>query len=409
MQTLAIDGGTPVRTEPLYYGRQWIDEEDIAAVAEVMRSDFITCGPKVAELERTLCAYTGAKHAIAVNSGTAALHAAVFAAGIGEGDEVITTPLTFMASANCALYVGAKPVFADIDPETYQIDPDSIEARITERTKAIVAVDYAGEVVDAERIRAICDKHHLVFIEDAAHAIGSKHNGKRTGSYADITCFSFHPVKTVTSGEGGAVLTNNDAYAKRAMLFRSHGIERDAGEIAAELYDDVTDAERGDMSYVTDQPLLGYNYRMPDLNAALLLSQMKKLDRFIARRKELVARYDEAFKDLPQIALQKSPAWSDAARHLYTIRLVPERISCSRAGFFAAMEAENVVCQVHYMPTYRFTHYRNLGYQKGSCPVAEETYAWLMSVPLYPKLTDAEVSDVITAVRKVTNHFRRET
>ncbi|MBR0093366.1 MAG: UDP-4-amino-4,6-dideoxy-N-acetyl-beta-L-altrosamine transaminase, partial [Lachnospiraceae bacterium] len=390
MQTLAIDGGSPVRETEICYGRQWIDEDDIAAVAEVLRSDFITCGPKVAELEQTLCAYTGAKHAVAVNSGTAALHAAVFAAGIGEGDEVITTPLTFMASANCALYVGAKPVFADIDPETYQIDPASIEAKITERTKAIVAVDYAGEVVDAERIRAICDKHHLVFIEDAAHAIGSKHKGKRTGSYADITCFSFHPVKTVTSGEGGALLTNDDAYAKKAMLFRSHGIERNIAGIADRLYDETTEVKKEAMHYITDQPFLGYNYRMPDMNAALLLSQMKKLDRFIARRKELVARYDEAFRDLPQIALQKSPAWSDAARHLYTIRLVPEKLSCDRALFFSAMEAERVVCQVHYMPTYLFSHYQRLGYRMGSCPVAERTYAQLMSIPLYPKLTDAE-------------------
>ncbi|MBR5968707.1 MAG: UDP-4-amino-4,6-dideoxy-N-acetyl-beta-L-altrosamine transaminase [Lachnospiraceae bacterium] len=405
MQQLAIDGGTPVRSEQIFYGRQWIDEEDIAAVAEVMRSDFITCGPKVAEAEQVLCAYTGAKHAVVVNSGTAALHAAVFAAGIGEGDEVITTPLTFMASANCALYAGAKPVFADIDPETYQIDPALIEARITKKTKAVVAVDYAGEVVDAARIRDICDRHHLVFIEDAAHAIGSKHNGRPTGSYADLTCFSFHPVKTVTSGEGGAVLTNDDAYAKRALLFRSHGIERDMGGIAERLYDDTTEVTKERMHYVTDQVFLGYNYRMPDINAALLLSQMKKLERFIARRKEIVERYDEAFKDLPQIALQKSPAYSDAARHLYTIRLVPEKLSCGRAKFFAAMEAENVVCQVHYMPTHLFSHYQAMGYQKGSCPVAERTYAQLMSVPLYPMLTEDDVSDVIRAVRKVASFY----
>ncbi|MBR0092360.1 MAG: DegT/DnrJ/EryC1/StrS family aminotransferase, partial [Lachnospiraceae bacterium] len=265
--------------------------------------------------------------------------------------------------------------------------------------------DYAGEVVDAERIRAICDKHHLVFIEDAAHAIGSKHNGRPTGSYADITCFSFHPVKTVTSGEGGAVLTNNDAYAKKALLFRSHGITRDMDEIAERLYDDTTEVTRERMHFVTDQCFPGYNYRMPDINAALLLSQMKKLDAFIARRKELVARYDEAFRDLPQIALQKSPAYSDAARHLYTIRLVPEKLSCSRAKFFAAMEAERVVCQVHYMPTYLFSHYRSLGYEKGLCPVAERTYACLMSVPMYPKLTDADAQDVIHAVKKVAANY----
>ena len=310
-----------------------------------------------------------------------------------------------MASANCALYAGATPVFADIDPETYQIDPASIEAKITEKTKAIVAVDYAGEVVDAERIRAICDKHHLVFIEDAAHAIGSRHKGRPTGSYADITCFSFHPVKTVTSGEGGALLTGHAAYARKALLFRSHGIVREEADIAPALYDDVTDAARKNMHYVTDQLLLGYNYRMPDMNAALLISQLKKIDRFIARRKEIVARYDEAFRDLPQIAVQKQAPWSDAARHLYTIRLIPEKLSCSRALFFAAMEAERVVCQVHYMPTYLFTNYRNMGYQKGSCPVAEETYAQLMSVPLYPKLTDADVEDVIRAVKKVAAYY----
>ncbi|MBR0172849.1 MAG: UDP-4-amino-4,6-dideoxy-N-acetyl-beta-L-altrosamine transaminase [Lachnospiraceae bacterium] len=395
----AIDGGTPVRSTPLAYGRQWIEEDDIAAVTETLKSDYLTSGPKITELEDVLCAYTGAKYAVAMNSGTAVLHAATHAAGIGEGDEVIVTPFTFMASANSALYVGARPVFADIDPETWNIDPASVEAHVTKKTRAIVAVDYGGEAVDADALRAICDRHHLVFIEDAAHAIGTKYKGRPTGSYADITTMSFHPVKTVTSGEGGAVLTNNADFARDARLLRAHGMEHDPSlmRIDAPAGDDGT--------WLCDQLFLGYNYRMPDLDAALLLSQMKKIDRFIARRKELVAHYDAVFADMPEIIPQKHMPWSDAARHLYAVRLDLSRLSCTRKQFFDAMRAENIFCQVHYIPTYLFSHYRSLGYQKGLCPVAEEVYASVFSLPLFPKMTDEDQDDAVRAVKKVTKRY----
>ena len=227
MEELAINGGTPVRDKKLYYGHQCIDEDDIKAVESVLRSDYITCGPKVEELERTLCEFTGAKHAIAVNSGTSALHCAIMAAGIGHGDEVITTPMTFVASANCALYCGATPVFADIKPDTYTIDPKSIRDCITEKTKAVVAVDFTGQAVQIDEIREICREHNLIFIEDAAHSIATKYKGQQIGSLADMTCFSFHPVKTVTGGEGGAILTNDDTLYKKLVLAHAHGITHD--------------------------------------------------------------------------------------------------------------------------------------------------------------------------------------
>lgn len=394
----AIKGGTPVRPpeKKIYYGRQWIDEDDIKAVADTLRSDFITCGPAVEALERKLEAYTGAKHAVAVSNGTAALHAACAAAGIGPGDEVITTPLTFMASANCALYVGAKPVFADVDPETMNIDPASVAERITERTKAVVAVDYTGQVADIDALRALCDKHHLLLIEDAAHSIGSKYNGKPVGSLADFTCFSFHPVKTVTSGEGGAVLTDDDAWARRLRLFRSHAMEHDPEKMTAGPHEG---------SWVYEQQFLGYNYRMTDFQAALLTSQLGKIDCFIARRKEIVKRYDEAFRDLPGLLRGKEIPQSDTARHLYVIRLDLQRLSCTRAEFFNAMGAENVQCQVHYVPVYRFPYYQLLGYAQDACPHAEAVYAGIMSIPLYPALTDADVEDVIRAVTKLVKYY----
>lgn len=397
MEKLAIKGGFPVRSGKIYYGRQWIDDDDVNAVASVLKSDFITCGPKVEEMERSLEAYTGAKYAVAVSNGTAALHCACIAAGVGEGDEVITTPLTFAASANCALYCGATPVFADVDPETYNIDPQSIRQKITQRTKAIVAVDFTGQAVAYEEIRKICDEYNLIFIEDAAHSIATKYNGKAVGSLADMTTFSFHPVKTITSGEGGAILTNNEELYKKLVLAHTHGITRDPQE--------MEEAPEGPWYY--EQVSLGYNYRLTDFQAALILSQLKKLDMFAARRKEIVAKYDEAFSQMPEIIVQKEIPQSDTCRHLYIIRLDLEKLTCTRREFFDAMSAENVQCQVHYVPVYWFPYYKQLGYQKGLCPVAEEIYKGIMSIPLYPKMTDQEVNDVIHAVKKVVENYRK--
>lgn len=398
MDRLAIDGGVPVRRERIFYGKQWIDKDDRTAVSEVLKSDFITCGPKVGELEKALADYTGARYAVAVSNGTAALHCACLAAGIGPGDEVITTPLTFAASANCALYCGARPVFADVEPDTYNIDPKSIETHITEKTKAVVAVDFTGQAVKIKEIRDICNKYNLVMIEDAAHSIGTKYNGKRVGSLADMTCFSFHPVKTITSGEGGAVLTNKRELYKKLVLAHTHGITHEEEQMEGVPHE-------GPWYY--EQVSLGYNYRMTDFQAALLLSQLKRLEKFAARRKEIVKKYDEAFKLIPEILIQKEIPESDTCRHLYIIRLDLERLTCTRRQFFDAMAAENVQCQIHYVPVYWFPYYQHLGYKKGLCPNAEEIYKGIISIPLYPKMSDEDVKDVITAVTKVVENYRR--
>lgn len=397
MEKLAINGGAPVRTEKISYGKQWIDEADIEAVEETLRSDFLTCGPKITEMEQALCSYTGAKYAAAVSNGTAALHIACMAAGIGEGDEVITTPITFAASANCALYCGARPVFADINPQTYNIDPVSIQEHITERTKAVVAVDFTGQVAELKEIRRICDEHKLILIEDAAHSLGSKYQGKQVGGLADITCMSFHPVKTITGGEGGAVLTNSEEYYKRLVLTRAHGITRDAAL--------MSEALEGPWYY--EEIALGYNYRITDIQASLICSQMKRLDSFVSRRKEIVRRYNEAFAEVPEIIVQEEIPESDTCRHLYIIQLDLEKLNCTRREFFDAMCAENVQPQIHYIPVYWFPYYQSLGYEKGLCPKAEKLYGRIMSIPLYPKMTDADVEDVIHAVTKVVENYRK--
>lgn len=396
MNKLAIDGGEPVRKEKIYYGHQWIDEDDIQAVCDVLRSDFLTCGPTVTKFEEDLCNYTGAGYAVAVSNGTAALHCACMAAGIQSGDEVITTPLTFAASANCVLYCGATPVFADVDPNTYNISPESIEDKITEHTKAVIAVDFTGQAVEYQKIREICDKYNLVFIEDAAHAIGTRYNGQAVGSLADMTCFSFHPVKTITGGEGGAVTTNSKEFYQKLQLAHTHGITHD---------EELMQGMPHEGPWYYEQISLGYNYRMTDFQAALLSSQLKKLDQFKARRQEIVNRYNEVFADLPGISIQKEIKESDTCRHLYIIRLNLDKLTCTRRQFFDAMAAENVQCQIHYVPVYWFPYYQQLGYKKGLCPNAENIYNSIMSIPLYPKMSDQDVEDVIAAVKKIVNYY----
>ncbi len=396
MEELALFGGKPVRDNKIYYGRQWIDEDDIQAVANALQGPFITCGPKVEEAERKLAEYTGAKYAVVCSNGTAALHCACIAAGIGPGDEVITTPLTFAASANCAFYCGAKPVFADIDPETWNIDPGSIRDHITSRTKAVVAVDFTGQAVKNREIREICNEFNLIFIEDAAHAIGTRYDGKQVGSLADMTCFSFHPVKTITSGEGGAITTNNEDFYKKLVLAHTHGITHD---------DDLMEDAPHEGVWYYEQISLGFNYRMTDFQASLLMSQLGKIELFKQRRAAIVNKYNLAFKDVPGIIIQKEIPESDTCRHLYIIRLDLCKLKCTRRQFFDAMSAENVQCQIHYVPVYWFPYYRHRGYEKGLCPVAEDVYKGIMSIPLYPTLTDADTDDVILAVKKIAGYY----
>lgn len=396
MEKPAIEGGTPVRETPIFYGHQYIDEADIQAVVEVMKSDYLTCGPKIGELEKKLCDVTGAKYAVVCANGTAALHIAALCAGVGEGDEVITTPITFAASANCALYCGARPVFADIDPETYNIDPAKVEAAITPRTKAVVAVDYTGQSVELGPIREICKKHGLVLIEDGAHVIGTTYKGRPNGSIADMTTFSFHPVKTVTGGEGGAVLTNDGILYKKLLLYRAHGITREEKLMEHEP----------DGPWYYEQISLGYNYRITDMQAALIISQLDKLPMFSARRKEIVKRYDEAFRKMPELFVQREISESDTTRHLYILRIVPEKLKINRRQFFDALAAENVHCNVHYIPTYYFPYYEKLGYRRGLCPHAEKLYEEILSLPLYYAMSDEDVESVIEAVKKIVNYYR---
>lgn len=398
MEKLAINGGFPVRASKIYYGRQYVDEEDISAVAEVLRSSLITCGPKVEEMERTCAEYVGAKFAVAVSNGTAALHCACIAAGIGPGDEVITTPLTFAASANCVLYCGAKPVFADINSETYNIDPESIKKKITKNTKAIIAVDFTGQSVQNKEIREICEEYNLIFIEDAAHALATSYNGKKVGSLADMTCFSFHPVKTITSGEGGLVTTNDETLYKKLVLAHTHGITHDEKIMEEAPHEGI---------WYYEQISLGYNYRLTDFQAAMILSQLKKLNFFVQRRKEIVQKYNEAFSKIPELIVQKEIPESDTCRHLYIIQLRLDKLNCTRREFFDAMSAENIQCQIHYVPVYWFPYYKHLGYEKGLCPNAEAVYKGIMSIPLYPAMTDQDVEDVIHAINKVIANYRK--
>ena len=397
MDKPAICGGNPVRDTKIFYGHQYIDEADIQAVVDVLRSDYLTCGPRITELEEKLCRITGAAYAVVCSNGTAALHMACQAAGVKEGDEVITTPITFAASANCALYCGARPVFADINEETYNIDPEQVKALTGEKTKAVVAVDFTGQSVELDPLLAHCHANNLVLIEDGAHVIGTRYNGKCNGSIADMTTLSFHPVKTVTSGEGGAVLTNSETYYKKLLLCRSHGITRDPAQMAHEP----------DGPWYYEQTALGMNYRMTDIQAALLISQLNKLFMFSARRKEIVKAYDEAFSKLPQIIVQKEIPESDTTRHLYILRLNREKLRIGRRQFFEALEAENVCCNVHYIPTYYFPYYEKLGYRRGLCPKAEKLYEEIISLPLYYAMSDQDVQDVIAAVTKIAEYYKR--
>ncbi|MFJ7735963.1 UDP-4-amino-4,6-dideoxy-N-acetyl-beta-L-altrosamine transaminase [Lysinibacillus sp. NPDC097287] len=370
-------------TEFISYGCQNLDEEDIQAVIETLRSPFLTQGPKIAEFEQVVANYVGAKYAVAFCNGTAALHGACYAAGIGEGDEVITSPITFAASANCVRYQGGTVVFADIDPVTYNISPTEIEKKFTSKTKAIISVDFTGQPVDIDAIMKIARKNNLVVIEDGAHSLGAEYKGHKVGSQADMTMFSFHPVKPVTTAEGGIIVTNNKDYYKKLLQFRSHGIE--ATDYAA---------EQGGWYY--EMVDLGYNYRMTDMQAALGVSQLKKIDDFIARRRKIAKIYDESFAEVSGIKTPAQLSETASGWHLYIVQLE----GVDRKKVFEAMREANIGVHVHYIPVYWHSYYEELGYEKGLCPVAEAWYEKALTLPLHPGLTDEQVSYIVETLLK---------
>lgn len=371
------------------YGRQSITEEDIQSVVDVLRSDYLTTGPKVSEFEKKVADYVGAKYAVAIANGTAALHAACFAAGIGEGDEVITTPITFAASANCVLYCGGKPIFADINPETYNISPEEMEKKITEKTKAVIPVHFTGQPCDMKRISEIAKKHGLVVIQDGAHALGADYRGQKIGSTGDMTIFSFHPVKHITTGEGGMIVTNSEEYYKRLVLFRSHGITRD---------DSMLLKNEGGWYY--EQLALGYNYRITDIQCALGISQLARLDEFIEKRRRLVERYNAAFADNPKIKIPFVEEGCNSSWHLYIIQVN------KRKEVFEKLRAAGIGVNVHYIPVYRHPYYQKNGYHDVYCEHAEKLYEHIISLPLYTDLTEEQQDYVI---EKVSEALQSET
>lgn len=391
---LAIKGGTPVRHTLLPYGRQSLDKNDIEAVVETLRSDWLTTGPKVGEFEEAFAAWVGAKYAVSFSSGTAALHAAAFATGLKPGDEAITTPLTFAATANCILYQGATPVFADVSTDTLNLDPAETVRRITTRTKAILPVDYAGHPAELASFMDLADRYGLIVIEDAAHALGAEFRGRRVGRIAHMTVYSFHPVKHLTTGEGGMVTTENAVFAETLQRFRNHGISSDARQRHAQ----------GQWHY--EMVLLGFNYRLTDIACALGLRQLQKLDANLARRRQIAARYTAAFQGMggiipPQVRNDVNPAW-----HLYPIRLDLAKLTAGRDEIFRALRAENIGVSVHYIPVHLHPYYRDrFGYRGGEYPLAEDAYRRLISLPMFHGMTNEDIEDVIRAVEKITAAF----
>lgn len=369
------------------YGRQLIEDDDVEAVTQALRSDYLTTGPMVERFEAGLAAAAGVRHAVAVNSGTAALHAAYSAIGLGQGDEIVTSPLTFAATGNAALYCGARPIFADIDADTGCLDPAAAAAAMTPRTRAIVPIDYAGLPAQYDALREVAVRHGVPLVADAAHSLGGSYRGRPVGSLADVSAFSFHPVKTITTGEGGAVTTDVEAIAVAARRFRTHGIERASGR----------QRNAGRPAWYQEMQTLGFNYRLTDIGSALGTSQLAKLPRFVARRTELARRYTEAFGDLGSIRLPATPSDRISAWHLYVIRANdPAR----RDPLFEALRARGVGVQVHYLPVYLHPYYQDLGYKVGACPVAETFAASCLSLPLFPGMSDDDQSFVIEAVRQ---------
>ena len=390
MPKLAVEGGDPIRADLLPYARQTIEADDIQAVVEALGSDWLTTGPRVGELEKAFAKKTGSRQAVALSSGTAALHAAAHAAGIGPGDEVIVPAMTFVATANCALYCGATPVPADVDPDSLLIDPKDVEKKITPRTKAVIAMDYAGQPCDYDRLRGIASGHKLTLIADACHSLGASYKKRSAGTLADLNVFSFHAVKHIATGEGGMVTCESAETAQRLRQFRNHGIASDHWQ------------REKTGSWVYDMAELGFNYRITDFQCALGLSQLAKLDRWLERRRYLAAHYTAAFNEMPELSPLESFEDRQSAWHLYVIRLHLECWKKDRQAIFAALRAEKIGVNVHYIPLHRHSYYRDrFGWNAGMCPAAENAYERIITLPLYPGMSDSDADDVIAAVRKV--------
>ena len=402
------------------YGRQSIDQDDINAVIEVLNSTNLTQGPKVAEFESALCEQTDARFAVCVNSGTSALHIACLAAGVSPGDEVITSPNTFVASANCVVYCGARPIFADIDSRNYNISPEAIAEKITARTRAISPVHFAGQSCDMESIKGIVEAaerkygQKIYIIEDACHALGSRYKNRKVGScfYSDMTVTSFHPVKHITTGEGGVVLVNDRDLSIKLKLSRSPGITGDPEQfinhdLAFQLGTNVADCVVNPWYY--EQIDIGYNYRITDIQCALGLSQLKKLDIFSRRRRDIARQYNAAFREKPNIRIPFEESFCDSNFHLYVLLFDFERIGTDRALFMMGLKERGIQTQVHYIPVYLHSYYRrHFGTKIGDCPNAEEYYRRCLSIPLHPGMTSEEVDRVTEAIIHQTR-FKEQT
>ena len=382
------------------YGKQHIDEDDVRAVVDVLHSDWLTTGPKVAEFEQAIADYVGAKYAVAVSNGTAALHAAMYAIGIKPGDEVIVPPMTFAATANCIVFQGGTPVFTDVDSDTLLLDPAKVEEKITEKTRAIIGVDYTGQPCDWDRLREIADKYGLRLVADGCHALGAEYKGRKVGSLADMTIFSFHPVKHITTGEGGMITTDDAELAERMRLFRNHGITRDP-KCFSPLTSDLR-LQTSDFSWFYEMVDLGYNYRITDFQCALGISQLHKLPKFLERRREVARKYDEAFSGLSGI--NPLAVRSDAlhAYHLYVVRVDPGASGVDRTTFFTNLREQGVCVNVHYIPVHLHPFYRETFHARlGLCPVAEAAYEQIISLPMFPGMTDEDVERVINVMQKI--------
>jgi perosamine synthetase len=393
---LALHGGAPVRAHLLPYGRHEIDDDDVAAVARVLRSDWLTSGPMVAEFEAAFARLTGAEHAVAVSNGTAALHAAMFALAIGPGDEVIVPTMTFAASANAVVYQGGTPVFADVDAGSLLIDPANVAALMTPKTRAIVAVDYGGQPCDYDALTQVIGSRRIAIVADACHAMGARERGRPVGTLADLTAFSLHPVKHVTTGEGGVVTTADPRMAARMRTFRNHGITTDHRQRSE------------NSSWIYEIVELGYNYRLTDIQCALGLSQLSKLPARIGRRQAIAREYDRAFASIAEVSPLAARADVSHAYHLYVIRVDTSSLGCDRTTVFSALRREGIGVNVHYIPVHLHPFYRQrFGFGPGLCPVAEAAYEQLITLPMFPAMTARDVRDVVEAVTKVVTAFRQ--